>query len=38
MDPDTFSLMNRLRKLLDPRGIMNPGNWEADWEADREAN
>jgi glycolate oxidase len=30
MDPGTFSLMNRLRKLLDPRGIMNPGNWEAD--------
>ena len=33
MDPDTFSLMNRLRKLLDPKGIMNPGNWDADWEA-----
>jgi glycolate oxidase len=30
MDPDTFSLMNRLRAVLDPKGIMNPGNWEAD--------
>jgi FAD/FMN-containing dehydrogenase len=30
MDPDTFSLMNRLRGLLDPKGIMNPGNWEAE--------
>jgi FAD/FMN-containing dehydrogenase len=30
MDPGTFSLMNRLRGLLDPKGIMNPGNWEAD--------
>jgi glycolate oxidase len=30
MDPDTFSLMSRLRQLLDPKGIMNPGNWEAD--------
>ena len=30
MDPDTFSLMKRLRGLLDPKGIMNPGNWEAD--------
>ena len=29
MDPETFSLMNRLRGLLDPKGIMNPGNWEA---------
>jgi glycolate oxidase len=28
MDPNTFTLMNRIRKLLDPRGIMNPGNWE----------
>ncbi|MEW6261682.1 MAG: FAD-binding oxidoreductase [Thermodesulfobacteriota bacterium] len=30
MDPETFALMNRLRAVLDPRGIMNPGNWEAD--------
>jgi glycolate oxidase len=30
MDPNTFSLMNRIRGVLDPRGIMNPGNWEMD--------
>ncbi len=30
MDPNTFALMNRLRALLDPKGIMNPGNWEVD--------
>jgi len=30
MDPATFALMNRLRGVLDPRGIMNPGNWEGD--------
>lgn len=29
MDPNTFALMNRLRRALDPKGIMNPGNWEA---------
>ncbi|GAB6093856.1 hypothetical protein JCM14469_01080 [Desulfatiferula olefinivorans] len=29
MDPETFALMNRIRKTLDPNGIMNPGNWEA---------
>jgi glycolate oxidase len=29
MDPNTFALMNRLRAVLDPQGIMNPGNWEA---------
>jgi glycolate oxidase len=28
MDPGTFALMERLRSLLDPKGIMNPGNWE----------
>jgi len=28
MDPNTFSLMNRVREVLDPNGIMNPGNWE----------
>ncbi len=28
MDPATFDLMNRIRKLLDPNDIMNPGNWE----------
>jgi glycolate oxidase len=30
MDPNTYGLMNRLRSLLDPKGIMNPGNWEVD--------
>jgi glycolate oxidase len=30
MDPNTFALMNRVREVLDPKGIMNPGNWEAD--------
>jgi glycolate oxidase len=30
MDPETFALMNRVRSVLDPNGIMNPGNWEAD--------
>jgi len=28
MDPNTFDLMNRLREVLDPNGIMNPGNWQ----------
>ncbi|MCP4130878.1 MAG: FAD-binding oxidoreductase [bacterium] len=28
MDPETINLMNRLRKVLDPNKIMNPGNWE----------
>jgi glycolate oxidase len=28
MDPNTFALMNRIRAVLDPQGIMNPGNWE----------
>lgn len=30
MDPNTFALMNRIRAILDPKGIMNPGNWEVD--------
>ncbi len=30
MDHNTFALMNRLREVLDPNGIMNPGNWEVD--------
>ncbi len=29
MDPNTFDLMNRVRDNLDPKHIMNPGNWEA---------
>jgi len=29
LDPAAFRLMNRLRELLDPQKIMNPGNWEA---------
>ncbi len=29
MDPAAFQLMNRIRKVMDPAGIMNPGNWEA---------
>jgi len=29
MDPDTFSLMNKIREVMDPKGIMNPGNWDA---------
>lgn len=28
MDASTFALMNRIRGTLDPKGIMNPGNWE----------
>ncbi|MBW1710575.1 MAG: FAD-binding oxidoreductase [Deltaproteobacteria bacterium] len=28
MDPNTYELMNRVRAALDPKGIMNPGNWE----------
>ncbi len=28
MDKNTFLLMNRIRGMLDPKGIMNPGNWE----------
>ena len=30
MDPNTYELMKRIRGILDPDGIMNPGNWEAD--------
>jgi glycolate oxidase len=30
MDPNMFELMNRIRAVLDPQGIMNPGNWEVD--------
>jgi len=30
MTPNTFALMKRLRAVLDPNGIMNPGNWEVE--------
>jgi len=29
MDPNTLKLMTSIKHLLDPKGIMNPGNWEA---------
>ena len=28
MDPNTLSLMKKIKLLLDPNNIMNPGNWE----------
>jgi glycolate oxidase len=28
MEPGTYALMKRVREVLDPNGIMNPGNWE----------
>ncbi|GAB4340230.1 MAG: FAD-linked oxidase C-terminal domain-containing protein [Candidatus Abyssubacteria bacterium] len=28
MDPETLKLMKKIRSVLDPNGIMNPGNWE----------
>jgi len=28
MDPNTAELIKRVKNLLDPNGIMNPGNWE----------
>jgi len=30
MDPNTVQLIKKVKKLLDPNGIMNPGNWEID--------
>jgi glycolate oxidase len=30
MDPNTAQLIQRVKRLLDPNGIMNPGNWEID--------
>ena len=28
MEPQTASFMKKIKDLLDPNGIMNPGNWE----------
>ncbi len=28
LDPETRRLMRTIKELLDPKGIMNPGNWE----------
>jgi glycolate oxidase len=28
MDPNTLELMHSIRAVMDPAGIMNPGNWE----------
>jgi len=28
MEPETYKVMKKIRDVLDPAGIMNPGNWE----------
>jgi len=28
MDPNTLKLLQKIKRTLDPNGIMNPGNWE----------
>jgi len=28
MEPESYRLMQKIREVLDPAGIMNPGNWE----------
>ena len=28
MDPNTRSILEMIKRNLDPQGIMNPGNWE----------
>jgi FAD/FMN-containing dehydrogenase len=30
MDPNTAGLIKKIKSLLDPQNIMNPGNWEKD--------
>ncbi len=29
MDPETARLIQKIKRVMDPNGIMNPGNWEA---------
>jgi len=30
MDPNTVQVIQKDKGLLDPNGIMNPGNWDLD--------